>query len=148
MQILEAHLLNSEVSWKWIYMLVLGLCLIAASLNVGQEYFFSAPNNRFISRLLKIPKTCHMHEKTNLSSCVCIFFPHFFSSPSVVRLFGDLCIVPNSTSSCFLSFYSHVFIHHMPFTSLSTEGITEACSPFTCTDSGSHYMIYSSKKKE
>lgn len=62
-------------------MLVGSLCLIASSLNVGQEYLSSAPNNRFISRFLKTPKMRHMHEETNLSSCICIsFYSHLFTS--------------------------------------------------------------------
>jgi len=78
-------------------MLVGSLCLIASSLNVGQEYLSSAPNNRFISRFLKTPKMCHMHEETNLSSCICIFFTPIFSLLSFFgggeRGFWALCML-------------------------------------------------------
>jgi hypothetical protein len=100
-------------------------------LNVGWEYFFSCPNNRFASRFLKIPKICHIHHKTNLSSCLCIFLPPFSSSHSVVRLVGDFCIVPKSTYSCSSS--CSIFIHHTPLPSLSSQATTHTRSMFTGT---------------
>jgi len=109
MQIIEAHVLDSEVSWKWICMLVGSLCLIASSLNVGQKYLSSAPNNRFISRFLKTPKMCHMHEETNFSSCICIFLLLSFHFSFFIWGEEDFGHCVCLTYSCSLSFFIYCY---------------------------------------
>jgi len=109
-------------------MLVGSLCLIASSLNVGQEYLSSAPNNRFISRFLKTPKMCHMHEETNLSSCICIFFYSylFTSSFGGKEEFGHcVCL----TYSC--SFHSLFIVIIITLPALNMEDIQQNLSLYT-----------------
>lgn len=86
-------------------------CLLECGAGI---YFFSAPNNRFISRFLKIPKICHMHEETNLSSCICIhifLFSFIFFLFFVCLVICALCLLDIFVFLVILCGYSYYSFH-------------------------------------